>query len=234
MKRLLLSVAALAVCASLAIAADAPKWGIPKTPAKTTAAPAQIKDSAMQQIEHSSPTRRSTRPSRAGRRAAQAAGGDLRQDAHLLRPDDHQQGPDPDQVPARRGPHARDQLHLPDEAGLLRRPHLPPRHHQLHGPGRRPARHRHRRPRLPVRRRVQPEREARQPGCSRWPTPAPAPTAASSSSPSWPRPGWTASTPSSARWSRAWTRSRSSRRRARRAAAPPSRSSMEKVTIEVK
>lgn len=51
MKRLLLSVAALAVCASLAIAADAPKWGIPKTPAKTTAAPAQIKDSAMQQIE---------------------------------------------------------------------------------------------------------------------------------------------------------------------------------------
>ena len=43
MKRLLLSVAALAVCASLAIAANAPK--------KTTAAPAQIKDSAMQQIE---------------------------------------------------------------------------------------------------------------------------------------------------------------------------------------
>ena len=39
MKRLLLSVAALAVCASLAIAANAPK--------KTTAAPAQIKDSAM-------------------------------------------------------------------------------------------------------------------------------------------------------------------------------------------
>jgi cyclophilin family peptidyl-prolyl cis-trans isomerase len=43
MKRLFLSVAALAVCASLAIAADAPK--------KTTAAPAQIKDSAMQQID---------------------------------------------------------------------------------------------------------------------------------------------------------------------------------------
>ena len=43
MKRLLLSAATLAVCASLAIAADAPK--------KTTAAPAQIKDSAMQQIE---------------------------------------------------------------------------------------------------------------------------------------------------------------------------------------
>jgi len=43
MKRLLLSVAALAVCASLAIAADAPK--------QTTAAPAQIKDSAMQQID---------------------------------------------------------------------------------------------------------------------------------------------------------------------------------------
>jgi peptidyl-prolyl cis-trans isomerase B (cyclophilin B) len=43
MKRLLLSVAALAVCASLAIAADAPR--------KTTAATAQIKDSAMQQID---------------------------------------------------------------------------------------------------------------------------------------------------------------------------------------
>jgi peptidyl-prolyl cis-trans isomerase B (cyclophilin B) len=43
MKRLFLSVAALAVCASLAIAADAPK--------KTTAAPAKIKDSAMQQID---------------------------------------------------------------------------------------------------------------------------------------------------------------------------------------
>jgi peptidyl-prolyl cis-trans isomerase B (cyclophilin B) len=43
MKRLLLSVAALAMCASLAIAADTPK--------KTTAAPAPIKDSAMQQID---------------------------------------------------------------------------------------------------------------------------------------------------------------------------------------
>jgi len=43
MKRLLLSVAALAACATLAIAADAPK--------KTTAAPAQVKDSAMQQID---------------------------------------------------------------------------------------------------------------------------------------------------------------------------------------
>jgi len=43
MKRLFLSVAALAACATLAIAADAPK--------KTTAAPAQVKDSAMQQID---------------------------------------------------------------------------------------------------------------------------------------------------------------------------------------
>ena len=51
MKRLLLSVAALAVCASLAIAADTPKKIVAKTPAKTTAASAQIKDSAMQQID---------------------------------------------------------------------------------------------------------------------------------------------------------------------------------------
>jgi cyclophilin family peptidyl-prolyl cis-trans isomerase len=43
MKRLLLSVAALAACATLAIAAVAPK--------KTPAAPAQVKDSAMQQID---------------------------------------------------------------------------------------------------------------------------------------------------------------------------------------
>ncbi len=43
MKRLLLSLTALAVCAGMAIAADAPK--------KTAAAPAQIKDSAMLQID---------------------------------------------------------------------------------------------------------------------------------------------------------------------------------------
>ena len=39
--------------------------------------------------------------------------------------------------------------------GLLRRPHLPPRHQGLHDPGRLPAGHRHGRPRLPVRGRVQ-------------------------------------------------------------------------------
>ena len=36
------------------------------------------------------------------------------------------------------------------------------------------------------------------PGCSRWPTPAPTPTAPSSSLPTWPPLGWTASIPSSA------------------------------------
>jgi cyclophilin family peptidyl-prolyl cis-trans isomerase len=51
MKRLLLSVATLAVCASLAVAADLPKKPAPKPPAKAKAAPAQIKDSAMQQID---------------------------------------------------------------------------------------------------------------------------------------------------------------------------------------
>jgi len=51
MKRLLLSVVGLAVCASLAIAADAPKPAVIKPAVKTTAAPAKIKDSAMQQIE---------------------------------------------------------------------------------------------------------------------------------------------------------------------------------------
>jgi peptidyl-prolyl cis-trans isomerase B (cyclophilin B) len=45
MKRLLLSVTALAMCASLAIAADAAK------PTAKPAAPAQVKDSAIQQID---------------------------------------------------------------------------------------------------------------------------------------------------------------------------------------
>ena len=52
MKRLLLSVTALAVCASLAIAAAAPQKPVARTSAKTTAAPARMKDSAMQQIDH--------------------------------------------------------------------------------------------------------------------------------------------------------------------------------------
>ena len=40
---------------------------------------------------------------------------------------------------------------------LLRRHDLPSRHRRLHGPGRRPDRHRPRRPRLPVRGRVPPQ-----------------------------------------------------------------------------
>ena len=67
----------------------------------------------------------------------------------------------------------------------LRRHGLPPRHRRLHDPGRRPARHRHRRPGLQVRRRVPPRAvRSTSPTCWRWPTPAPAPTARSSSSPS--------------------------------------------------
>ena len=68
---------------------------------------------------------------------------------------------------------------------VLRRAGLPPGHRRLHDPGRLPARHRHRRPGLQVQGRV-PPRAALRPArtCSRWPTPAPAPTARSSSSPS--------------------------------------------------
>jgi len=51
MKRLLMCAAALAVCAGLAIAADAPKKATPPAPKKPTTATPQIKDSAMQQIE---------------------------------------------------------------------------------------------------------------------------------------------------------------------------------------
>ena len=55
MKRLLLSVAVLAVCTGPAIAADPPKPAADKPvavqPATPTAAPAQTKDSAMQQID---------------------------------------------------------------------------------------------------------------------------------------------------------------------------------------
>jgi peptidyl-prolyl cis-trans isomerase B (cyclophilin B) len=51
MKRLLLSIATLAVCANLVIAADTPEKTTAKTSAKATAATAQIKDSAMLQID---------------------------------------------------------------------------------------------------------------------------------------------------------------------------------------
>ena len=43
------------------------------------------------------------------------------------------------------------QLRVPRRSPLLRRRHLPPHHQRLHVPGRRPDRHRPRRPRLPVR-----------------------------------------------------------------------------------
>ena len=46
------------------------------------------------------------------------------------------------------------QLRVPRPPPLLRRRHLPPHHQRLHVPGRRPDRHRPRRPRLPVRRRA--------------------------------------------------------------------------------
>ena len=82
---------------------------------------------------------------------------------------------------------------------------------RLHDPGRLPAGHRHRRPGLHVRGRVQPRTRS----CAarwRWPTPARTRTARSSSS-SRPtrRRGSTASTPCSARSPPAWTSSTRSR-----------------------
>ena len=76
---------------------------------------------------------------------------------------------------------------------------VPPHHQGLHDPGRLPAGHRHRRPRLHVRGRDQP-RTRSSAARSRWPTPARTRTArSSSSSPSTPPRGSTASTPCSAR-----------------------------------
>ena len=113
------------------------------------------------------------------------------------------------------------------EAAVLRRADLPPRHRRIHDPGRRSARHRHRRARLQVRRRV-PSQAAPQQGraCCRWPTPGPAPTAASSSSRSRRRRGSTTSTASSAKSSKAWTswRRSAARRRASPATGRSSRS----------
>ena len=77
----------------------------------------------------------------------------------------------------------------PAQRAALRRHGLPPGHRRLHDPGRRPARHRHRRPGLHVQGRVPPRAApSTSPTCSRWPTPARAPTARSSSSPSAPTP----------------------------------------------
>ena len=83
---------------------------------------------------------------------------------------------------------------------VLQRHDLPPRHRRVHDSGRRSARPGHRRPRLQVRRRVQPEAPARQ---GRRPVDGQlavrTPTAASSSSRWWRRPGSTTSTACSAR-----------------------------------
>ena len=107
---------------------------------------------------------------------------------------------------------------------LLRRAELPPHHPRLHDPGRLPAGHRHRRPGLHVRGRVQrPQgrpRRARD-GQRRARTRT---ARSSSSSPPTRARGSTASTPSSARSPRAWTSSTRIERRAetdapRRAAA---------------
>jgi cyclophilin family peptidyl-prolyl cis-trans isomerase len=51
MKRLLPSVIALAMCATLAVAADAPKKTTAADAKKSVTAPTQVKDSAMQQID---------------------------------------------------------------------------------------------------------------------------------------------------------------------------------------
>ena len=127
----------------------------------------------------SSPRSMGPRPSGSSSRAApgdghrpdEAVHGDAR---HVARRDRHR--------PRRRqGAEDGQQLRLPRPAPLLRRRHLPPHHQRLHVPGRRPDRHRPRRPRLPLRRRAAQAaastRSARWP----WPTPARTPTAASSS-----------------------------------------------------
>ena len=78
---------------------------------------------------------------------------------------------------------AEDRRQLPQarRGRLLRRADLPPRDPGLHDPGRLPGGHRHRRPRLHVRGRVQ-RPQGRRAARSRWRTPARTPTARSSSS----------------------------------------------------
>ena len=77
--------------------------------------------------------------------------------------------------------------------------HLPPRDPGLHDPGRLPRGHRHRRPRLHVRGRVQPAQgRARRAGDGQRRARTPTARSSSSSPPSRPA-GWTASTPCSAR-----------------------------------
>ena len=108
---------------------------------------------------------------------------------------------------------------------------LPPRHRGLHDPGRRSARHRHRRPRLQVRRRVPPERCA---------TARPGILSMANAGPEHQRQpvlhharrrrrGSTTSTASSAKSSRAWT---SSRRSAARRRASPAIVPLKPIAIE--
>ena len=92
-------------------------------------------------------------------------------------------------------------------AGLLRRHAVPSRDRGLHGAGRRPDRHRHRRQRLPASAgRIHQHAPSSCAARAAWRAP-PTRTArtASSSSCSRRRRSWTANTRSGARWSRAWS-----------------------------
>ena len=95
-------------------------------------------------------------------------------------------GDDRHRARCHQGAEDRQQLRVPRAAPLLRRRDLPPDHQRLHVPGRRPDRHRSRRPRLPLRGRARRSRASTRSARSPWPTPARTPTAASSSSVSGP------------------------------------------------
>ena len=93
------------------------------------------------------------------------------------------------------------------EQGLLRRPHLPPDRARIRDPGRRPARQRHRRPRLQRRREAARPTSPTPRASSRWrrarPSRPGARAASSSSSPA-PTPACRRNTPWSARSSRGY------------------------------
>ena len=163
MKRLLLSVAAVAMCASLAFAADAPKPAAkPKAAQPATAkpaAPAQVKDSAIQQIDQFIAGAKIDKKNPAWKTSLPKPPQATFDKTHTyFARMVTTKGPILIEFLPERGPDARHELHLPDPARLLRRRPVPPRHHRLHGAGRLPARHRHRRPGLRLRRRVQPRR----------------------------------------------------------------------------
>ena len=119
--------------------------------------------------------------------------------AHVRDDHDHQQGRHRLRDVRRRRAEDGRQHARPGGEGLLRRPHVPPHHPRLHDPGRLPAGHRHRRPGLRVRGRVQrPQDRPRRAGDGQRRARTPTARSSSSSRPT-PRRGSTASTRCSAR-----------------------------------